>query len=137
MVAYVVIDVGLKDQADQDAFAAYAADTNRLLAEAGVEVVAFDPTPKVLEGTWAPRMMVLQKYPDMAAVERVQHSAAYAPLKALRQRIADTTSSRCKGRRSRPHPWTAVTTAKWFCCRTGRTSAQTLLAAATIPAAWA
>jgi uncharacterized protein (DUF1330 family) len=90
MTVYVIVDVGLKNQADQQAFAAYAADTNRLLEQAGVKVIAFDPSPKVLEGDWRPRMVVIQEYPDMETVERVQQSTAYAPLKALRHKIADT-----------------------------------------------
>lgn len=90
MSVYVVVDVGLKDQSDADALGEYAEQTNRLLEEAGVKVIAFDPTPEVLEGSWSPRTVVIQEYPDMATVERVQHSDAYAPLRALRQRIADT-----------------------------------------------
>ena len=90
MAVYVIVDVGLRDQSEADAFGEYARQTDRLLADAGVKVIAFDPTPKVLEGSWAPRTVVVQEYPDMATVERVQFSEAYAPLKALRHRIADT-----------------------------------------------
>ena len=90
MATYVVVDVGLKDQSDADAFNRYARQTSELLDKAGVKVIAMDPAPKVLEGSWSPRMVVIQEYPDMATVEPVQHSEAYAPLKALRQRIADT-----------------------------------------------
>lgn len=86
----MIVDVGLRDASDAEAFARYAEQTDRLLAEAGARVIAFDPAPKVLEGGWAPRTVVVQEYPDMATVERVQHSEAYAPLKALRQEIADT-----------------------------------------------
>ncbi len=90
MKSYVIVDVGLRDSSDTQAFARYAEQTNKLLEEAGVKVVGFDPEPKVLEGSWAPRTVVIQEYPDMATVERVQHSEAYAPLKALRHQIADT-----------------------------------------------
>ena len=90
MSVYVIVDVGLKDEADAEAFGEYAEQTNRLLAEHGVRVIAYDPAAQVLEGTWVPRTIVVQEYPDMDTVERVQHSDAYAPLKALRQRIADT-----------------------------------------------
>lgn len=89
MSAYVIVDIGLKDEADRQAFARYAEDTNRALAKAGVAVIAFDPAPTVVEGDWTPRMVVVQQYPDMDAVDRFYRSDAYAPLKALRQRIAD------------------------------------------------
>lgn len=90
MSTYVIVDVGLRSPADQTAFEEYATRTDELLAAAGAEVVAFDPTPKVLEGDWAPRTVVIQRYPDADAVTRLNASDAYAPLKELRQRIADT-----------------------------------------------
>ena len=90
MAAYVLVDVGLGDQSDADAFNRYAEQTDELLKEAGARVIAYDPAPRVLEGSWSPRVVVIQEYPDMKTVERVQHSEAYAPLKALRRRIADT-----------------------------------------------
>ena len=90
MPVYVIVDVGLKDEADANAFGEYAEQTTRMLAEHGVRVIAYDPAARILEGTWTPRTIVVQEYPDMGAVTRVQHSDAYAPLKALRQRIADT-----------------------------------------------
>ena len=90
MAAYVIVDVGLRDQSDADAFNRYAEQTDELLEEAGARVIAYDPAPEVLEGSWSPRVVVIQEYPDMETVKRVQHSEAYAPLKALRQRIADT-----------------------------------------------
>lgn len=89
MSAYVIVDIGLKDDADREAFARYARDTDRALAEAGAEVIAFDPVPTVVEGDWAPRMVVVQRYASMDAIHRFYRSDAYAPLKALRQRIAD------------------------------------------------
>lgn len=89
MSAFVIVDIGLKDRGDRQAFADYVEGTNRALADAGVKVIAFDAEPTLLEGEWRPRMIVVQEYPDMEAVRRFQDSDAYAPLKALRQRIAD------------------------------------------------
>ncbi len=90
MSTYVIVDLGLRDQSDQASFEDYAARTNVILTEDGVRVIAFDPAPRVLEGTWTPRTIVVQEYPDAETVERVQRSDAYAPLRELRQRIADT-----------------------------------------------
>ena len=90
MPVYVIVDVGLKDEADAKAFGEYAEQTDRLLAEHGARVIAYDPAAQILEGDWVPRTIVVQKYPDMDTVARIQHSDIYAPLKALRHRIADT-----------------------------------------------
>jgi len=89
MSVYVIVDIELTDAANADSFAGYAERTTALLHEAGAKVIAFDATPRILEGTWKPRMVVVQEYPDMATLERVYNSESYAPLKALRHRIAD------------------------------------------------
>lgn len=90
MAVYVIVDVGLKNESDAEAFREYAEQTDKLLSDAGAKVIAYDPVPQILEGNWSPRRVVVQEYPDLATVERVQNSAEYAPLKALRHRIADT-----------------------------------------------
>lgn len=90
MSVYVIVDLELKDAAHAGEFAEYAERTNALLHAAGAKVIAFDATPKILEGSWKPRMVVVQEYPNMAALESVYNSESYAPLKALRHRIADT-----------------------------------------------
>lgn len=90
MTVYLVVDIGVDSPDDAGTFREYAQRTNALLARSGVEVVAFDPAPRLVEGEWSPRTVVIQKYPDMAAVQRFYDSDEYAPLKALRQSIGDS-----------------------------------------------
>lgn len=103
MSTYVIVDVGLRDEADRAAFQQYAERTDALLVEAGAAVIAYDPAPRVLEGDWTPRTVVVQRYPDAETVDRFRRSDVYAPLKALRQRIADTNVIVVNGMRADGH----------------------------------
>lgn len=89
MAAYVIVDVGITKPEEAEAFHKYAEETIMLLAERGITVEAFDPSPKTIEGDWQPRMVVIQKYPDMKTVDEFYHCEAYKPLKELRQSISD------------------------------------------------
>lgn len=88
MTVYVIVDLELHDREHADAFRGYAERAERLVIAAGGRIIAVDPAPRVIEGDWAPRMIVIQEFPDMDAVKRVQRSAAYAPLRNIRQRIS-------------------------------------------------
>jgi uncharacterized protein (DUF1330 family) len=89
MPAYVIVEVRMTDPDAVEAFNEYASKATELLRDYGATVLVFDQAPRVLEGDWQPATIVVQQYPDMAAVERFYSSDAYAPLRALRARFSD------------------------------------------------
>ncbi|PZU05716.1 MAG: DUF1330 domain-containing protein [Sphingobium sp.] len=89
MSAYVIVEVRMTDPDALEAFNEYASKATELLKEYGATVLVFDQAPRVLEGDWQPAAIVVQQYPDMAAVEQFYSSDAYGPLRALRARFSD------------------------------------------------
>jgi uncharacterized protein (DUF1330 family) len=86
MAAYLIVDVRLKDAA---AYEAYKAAVPALIARHGGEYLVRGGALEVLEGAWRPTRLVLFRFPDRAAIHAFMNDPAYAPLKALRHRLAE------------------------------------------------
>jgi uncharacterized protein (DUF1330 family) len=71
-------------------FKEYKKRSAKLIAPLGVEFLSIDPAPRVVKGTWHPRMVVLQRWSDREALDPFYTSEKYAPLGALRDRICET-----------------------------------------------
>ncbi|MFO1060769.1 MAG: DUF1330 domain-containing protein [Dongiaceae bacterium] len=87
MAVYLIVDVRLKDAA---AYEAYKAAVPALIARHGGEYLVRGGALEVLEGTWRPTRLVIFRFPDRAAVHAFMNDPDYAPLKALRHRLAET-----------------------------------------------
>jgi uncharacterized protein (DUF1330 family) len=87
MAAYMIVNLEIHDLA---AYEAYKANVPALIARHGGEYLVRGGTCEVLEGRWHPHRLVLFRFPDSAAVKALMDDPDYAPLKALRRRIADT-----------------------------------------------
>ena len=87
MPAYLIVDVDLRDST---AYEAYKSRVPALIARHGGEYLVRGGEHEVLEGEWRPHRLVLFRLPDRAAIRAFMADPDYAPLKALRQRIAST-----------------------------------------------
>ena len=87
MPAYMIVNVDLKDPV---AYEKYKAEVPALIRKQGGEYLVRGGQIEVLEGNWQPQRLVLFRFPDRAAVHAFMDDPAYAPLKKLRQSIADT-----------------------------------------------
>ena len=87
MPAYLIVDVDLRDST---AYEAYKCRVPALIARHGGEYLVRGGEHEVLEGEWRPHRLVLFRFPDRAAIRAFMADPDYAPLKALRQRIAST-----------------------------------------------
>ncbi len=87
MPAYLIVDVDLRDST---AYEAYKSRVPALIARHGGEYLVRGGEHEVLEGEWRPHRLVLFRFPDRAAIRAFMADPDYAPLKALRQRIAST-----------------------------------------------
>jgi uncharacterized protein (DUF1330 family) len=89
MPAYVIAFV---DVHDADRFAKeYVAPIGATLAPFGGRPIAVSDAAKTLEGEVPPGRTVIIEFPDLARAEQWYASDAYAPLIALRKKIATTT----------------------------------------------
>lgn len=87
MSAYLIVNVDLRDPA---AYEEYKAKVPALIARHGGEYLARGGEHEVYEGDWRPKRVVLFRFPDRAAIRALMEDPDYAPLKALRQRIASS-----------------------------------------------
>lgn len=89
MTAYIIVDLDLHDA---PAYEAYKRDVPALIARHGGEYVVRGGEHEVLEGNWTPRRLVVLRFPSRDAARAFFADPDYAPLKALRQRLADTNA---------------------------------------------
>lgn len=87
MPAYMIVNLNVHDPA---AYEAYKRDVPALIAKHGGEYLVRGGEHEVLEGDWKPSRLVLFRFPDRAAIRAFMADPAYAPLKALRLRVATT-----------------------------------------------
>lgn len=87
MTAYLIVNLKVRDPA---AYEEYKAKAPALIARHGGEYIVRGGHCEVLEGDWQPNRLVLFRFPDRNAVLAFMADPEYAPLKALRQRVADT-----------------------------------------------
>jgi len=84
----VFVNVRLTPTNRERFMAEYAAPLQSHNAEHGVEVLAGDADPRVVEGSPTPRLNVILKFPSMAAFDAWYSAPAYQPL--LQKRIETT-----------------------------------------------
>jgi uncharacterized protein (DUF1330 family) len=85
MSAYVIADIALSDAA---AYEDYKARSPAIIARHGGEYLVRGGAHEVIEGDWHPTRLVLLRFPDRAAIHAFLADPEYAPLKALRARVA-------------------------------------------------
>lgn len=88
MTAYMMVDL---DVYDPENYEKYKADVPALITKHGGEYLVRGGDFEVLEGDWQPTRLVLFRFPDRQAIQDFINDPAYAELKALRQRTANTS----------------------------------------------
>ncbi|MBL8324998.1 MAG: DUF1330 domain-containing protein [Rubrivivax sp.] len=76
--------IDLRDLRDRELFGRYAQGHQAGLRAAGGEFLAAGGRFQVLEGTWAPGRVVLQRWPSLAAFRAWYDSAPYRPWREMR-----------------------------------------------------
>jgi len=87
MPAYLFVDLDIHDPR---AYEAYKQQVPALIARHGGVYLTRGGAFEVLEGDWQPQRLVLFRFPDRAAIHRFMDDPDYAPLKALRQKVASS-----------------------------------------------
>ena len=87
MAAYMIVNLEIHDPATYEV---YKTNVPPLIARHGGEYLVRGGKCEVLEGRWHPRRLVLFRFPNSTAVRSFMDDPDYAPLKALRQSVADT-----------------------------------------------
>jgi uncharacterized protein (DUF1330 family) len=87
MTAYLIADIEVTDPAGYEEYkqrvpAIIAAHGGRYLARGGAS--------EVLEGTWQPRRTAIIEFPSLAAIETFWSSPEYQPVRAIRERCAQS-----------------------------------------------
>ena len=88
MTAYVLADV---EVTDPELFDTYRAGTAATVEQYGGSFAARGGDVEVREGAWRPGRLVVLQFPDMDTARAWYDSEEYAPLKALRQRAANSS----------------------------------------------
>jgi uncharacterized protein (DUF1330 family) len=85
MAAYVIANIDVTDTAIYDD---YRRQVMATVEKYGGRFVVRGGAIDRLEGTWAPRRIIVLEFPTMEALKRWYHSEEYKPLIALRQKGA-------------------------------------------------
>ena len=88
---YMVVQLNVKNH--EKYIQRYASPVIAQLHKHGVEVLAVDAAPKVLEGTWSGNWTVVLRFPSKAVAESWYGSQEYRPLKSLRMNELTTGGS--------------------------------------------
>ena len=81
MKAYVVVQNTITDDA---MYAAYRKDVMATFAPFGGKIVVRGGNPKIVEGEWSYKRLILIEFPSRAAAEGWHHSAEYQKILPLR-----------------------------------------------------
>jgi uncharacterized protein (DUF1330 family) len=87
MSAYLIVNVAIKNHADYEE---YKAKVPALIRKHGGEYLVRGGNSLVFEGDWNPNRLVILRFPDIAAVDKLFTDPEYQPLKALRQRVSES-----------------------------------------------
>ncbi len=87
MTVYLICDVDVRDPA---AYEAYKAEVPALIRRHGGEYLVRGGAHEVVEGDWNPVRVVLLGFPDAPSAKAFLADPQYAPLAALRHRVAHT-----------------------------------------------
>ena len=82
-----------EDVKDQDALNAYAGKAFPTIVEGGGRVIAFDPTPRVLEGDWHGPQTVIIEFDSVDAAKAWYHSEGYQAIIGERHGAADARAA--------------------------------------------
>ncbi len=85
MSAYLIADIEITDPV---AYEEYRKRVLVLVSAHGGRFLARGGAIDLLEGSWAPKRLVIIEFPDMAALKSFYESTAYRPLIELRKRSA-------------------------------------------------
>jgi uncharacterized protein (DUF1330 family) len=85
MPAYVVVDIDVKDAATYEKYKTAAAPA---VASFGGRYLARGGACQTLEGTWAPRRLVILEFPTAEHAKQWWDSELYRPAKAIRHASA-------------------------------------------------
>jgi uncharacterized protein (DUF1330 family) len=85
MAAYLIVDI---DVHDPDTYQTYAGQVPPLVARHGGEYLVRGGQLETVEGDWAPKRVVVLRFPDDAAARAFIEDPDYAPVKALRHAAA-------------------------------------------------
>jgi len=83
----VTVNVDAKDPA---AYEEYRTKAPALVRKQGGEYLVRGGEFVVLEGDWKPTRLVILRFPDISSAQALFLDPEYQPLKALRQRVANT-----------------------------------------------
>ena len=87
MAAYIVVDVQVNDPVRYEEYRKMVLPT---LEAYGGRFVVRGGKVDTLEGTWAPKRLVIVEFPDAAKAKAWWNSAEYAKPKAIRQSASHT-----------------------------------------------
>jgi uncharacterized protein (DUF1330 family) len=87
MPAYVIAQIEVDDAAQ---FEEYRRQVPATIAAYGGRYIVRGGECETLEGTWAPKRVVILEFPDRTQARAWWASEAYAPARALRERAART-----------------------------------------------
>ncbi len=89
MSAFMIVSV---TPHDEEKFCEYESRTLEIVKRHGGAPIARTEQPLVWEADTAPAIGVILQFPDRQAAAAFYHSEEYAPLKHLRQTIADASA---------------------------------------------
>ena len=87
MAVYLLVNVDVQDAA---AYEEYKAGVPAMIAKHGGEYLVRGGKVEVMEGDWSPKRVAVLKFATRDAALGFLNDPEYAPLKALRQRVAST-----------------------------------------------
>jgi uncharacterized protein (DUF1330 family) len=85
MPAYLIADIELKDSA---AYQGYVREVSRLIERHGGTYLARGGQVETIEGEWAPRRLVIVRFPDMQAIRDFFADPDYQSVAEIRWKTA-------------------------------------------------
>lgn len=87
MPVYLIADIEVTDPVGYEE---YKKHVPAIIAAHGGRYLARGGASEVLEGTWRPKRSAIIEFPDLASMKAFWESAEYRPLRALRERCANS-----------------------------------------------
>lgn len=87
MPAYLLVEIEIEDPAAYEEYRRLVPST---LAAYGGEYLVRGGRTETLEGDWVPKRLVVVRFESAAQAKKWWSCAEYAPIKAIRQRAAET-----------------------------------------------
>ena len=101
MTAYLIVDVDVRDA---EAYAEYVRQAPPLVARHGGEYLVRGGAHEALEGAWRPARLVVIAFPSAHAARAFLDDPDYAPVKAIRHRVAASNVTLVEGAPASPAP---------------------------------